>query len=129
MQTMSESEMHVGMRSSEFGDISIRTSITDQQMVTRISLDHSELSQAISAHVSSMQTKLGEDSGLNASIEVHNLGSSHSGEPGQSSQREQRALHQSSQNGNALFPPEEETGMSMAALVNAGNGNRLDIRA
>lgn len=129
MQTMSESEMHVGMRSSEFGDISIRTSITDQQMVTRISLDHSELSQAISAHVSSMQTKLGEDSGLNASIEVHNLGSSHSGEPGQSSQREQRNLHQSSQNGSALFPPEEEPAINMAALANAGSGNRLDIRA
>ncbi|MGO9339050.1 MAG: hypothetical protein ACLPY1_16270 [Terracidiphilus sp.] len=129
MQSMGESAMHVGMRSSEFGDISIRTSITDQQMVTRISLDHSELSQAISAHVSTMQTKLGADFGLNSSIEVHNLGSSHSGEPGQSSQREQRALNHSVQAGSAPFAPEEETGVSLAAMANAGNGNRLDIRA
>jgi hypothetical protein len=129
MQTMSESEMRVGMRSSEFGDISIRTSITEQQMVTQISLDHSELSQAISAHVSTIQTKLGEEFGLNASIEVHNLGSSHSGEPGQSSQREQRALNHSAQSGSAPFVPEEETGLSMAALANVGNGNLLDIRA
>jgi hypothetical protein len=129
MQTLGESEMHVGMRSSEFGDISIRTSINQQQMVTRISLDHSDLSQAISAHVSTMQTKLGENFGLNASIEVHNLGSSHSGEPGQSSQREQGALNQSAQAGGAQFVPEEESGITMEAPANAGNGNRLDIRA
>jgi hypothetical protein len=129
MQTLGESEMHVGMRSSEFGDISIRTSINQQQMVTRISLDHSDLSQAISAHVSTLQTKLGENFGLNASIEVHNLASSHSGEPGQSSQREQGALNQSAQAGGAQFVPEEESGITMEAPANAGNGNRLDIRA
>jgi hypothetical protein len=98
-------------------------------MVTRISLDHSELSQAISAHVSTMQTKLGADSGLSTSIEVHNLGSSLSGEPGQSSQRDQRPFHQPGQSSAASFVPEEESGVSMAAMANAGSGNRLDIRA
>jgi hypothetical protein len=129
MQTMSETEMHVGMRSAEFGDISIRTSISQQQLVTQISLDHSDLSQAISAHVSTMQTKLGEDFGLHASIEVHNLGSSLSGEPGQSSQREQRAFTPSARIESALVAPEEQTGPNLGALVAAGNGNRLDIRA
>ncbi len=129
MQTMTESEMHVGMRSSEFGDISIRTSITEQQMVARISLDHSELSQAISAHVSTMQTKLGAEFGLNTSIEVHNLGSSLSGQPGQSSQRENGAIKHSAQTGGIQLPREEDSGVSPAALANTGNGNRLDIRA
>jgi hypothetical protein len=129
MQTMGESEMHVGMRSSEFGDISIRTSINEQQMVTRISLDHSELSQAISAHVSTMQTKLGSDFGLNTSIEVHDLGSSLSGQPGQSSQREHGAAPYSAQTGSNQAPREEESGVSPAVLANAGNGNRLDVRA
>lgn len=129
MQAMGESEMRVGMRSSEFGDISIRTTITPEQMVTRISLDHSDLSQAISAHVSTMQTKLGEDFGLNASIEVHNMGSQLSGEQDQSSQREQGALNSSAQSGRVQVAPEEEAGMIPAALANAGNGNRLDIRA
>jgi hypothetical protein len=129
MQTMGESEMHVRMRSSEFGDISIRTTITQEQMVARISLDHGDLSQAISAHVSTMQAKLGEDFGLNASIEVHNLGSQLSGEQGQSSQREQGAFNQSAQTGRAQLAPEEEAGLIPAALTNAGNGNRLDIRA
>jgi hypothetical protein len=129
MQTMSESEMRVGMRSSEFGDISIRTTITQDQMVARISLDHSDLSQAISAHVSTMQTKLGEDFGLNASIEVHNIGSQLSGEQGQSSQREQGTFSHSAQTGRAQPAAEEEAGMIPAAMANAGNGNRLDIRA
>jgi hypothetical protein len=129
MQAMGESEMRVGMRSSEFGDISIRTTITPEQMVTRISLDHSDLSQAISAHVSTMQTKLGEDFGLNASIEVHNMGSQLSGEQDQSSQREQGALNSSAQSGRVQVAPQEEAGMIPAALANAGNGNRLDIRA
>ncbi len=52
IQSMSETEMRVGMHSSEFGEISIRTTVSQQQMLTQISLDHSELSQAISAHVS-----------------------------------------------------------------------------
>ena len=129
MQTMNQSEMHVGMRSSEFGDISIRTSIAEQEMVTRISLDHGELSQAISAHVSAMQAKLGEDLGLNASIQVHNLGSSPSGEFGQSSPGEQRSLHHSVQTAGVPSSPEEEAGTSMAATAIAGNPGRLDIRA
>jgi hypothetical protein len=129
LQTMSETEMHVGMRSTEFGDISIRTSVSQQQLVTQISLDHSDLSQAISAHVSNLQTKLGEDYGLHASIEVHNLGSSHSGDSGQSSQGEQRAFTHSARFDNIPFQPEEEAGLSLAELAVAGDGNRLDIRA
>jgi hypothetical protein len=129
LQTMSESEMHVGMRSTEFGDISIRTSVSQQQMVTQITLDHSDLSQAISAHVSTMQAKLGEDYGLHASIEVHNLGSALSGDPGHSSQGEQRASTHSTRFNSTPFQPEEDAGLSLAPLAIAGSGNRLDIRA
>ena len=129
LQTMSESEMRVGIRSTEFGDISIRTSVSQQQMVTQISLDHSDLSQAISAHVSTMQAKLGEDYGLHASIEVHNLGSSLAGDSGQSSHGEQRAFSHSARSDSNPFQPEEEAGLSLAAMAVAGSGNRLDIRA
>ena len=133
MQTMSESGMHIGLNSTEFGEISIRTSIAQQQMVAQISLDHSGLSQAISAHVSTMQTKLGEDYGLNASIQVHNLGSSqgssHSGEPGQSAQRDQRAFAGSASTNSTPSPQPEETSLSLAALATPGSEDRLDIRA
>jgi hypothetical protein len=144
LQTMGESEMRVGMHSAEFGDISIRTSIVEKQMVTQISLDHDALSQAISSHVASVQSKLGDDFGLHASIEVHNLGSSSSGnaglgnagtanagsgDAGQSSQRQQRGSSSSAAFGSADVLTSEETGVSLAAFTASRNENRLDIRA
>jgi len=144
MQTMGESEMRVGMHSAEFGDISIRTSIVEKQMVTQISLDHAALSQAISSHVASVQSKLGDDFGLHASIEVHNLGSSlssstgsgnagtagaGSGDAGQFSQRQQRGSGSSAAFGSADPSTAEEAGVSLAAFATSRNENRLDIRA
>lgn len=149
MQTMGESEMRVGMHSAEFGDISIRTSIVEKQMVTQISLDHDALSQAISSHVASVQSKLGDDFGLHASIEVHNLGSSlssntgsgntgsgnagtasaGSGDAGQFSQRQQRGSNSSAAFGSADPPTAEEAGVSLAGFTASRNENRLDIRA
>ena len=64
MQTMSGSEMRVGMHSSEFGNISIRTTVSQQQMLTQISLDHSDLSQAISAHAATCRRSLATSSGF-----------------------------------------------------------------
>ena len=88
MQTMGQTEMHVGMRSDEFGNISIRTAISQQQMVAQISVDHNDLGQAIANHVSTVQTKLGEEYGLRASIQVNSQGTPFSGDMGGSSQRE-----------------------------------------
>ena len=129
MQTMSESEMRVGMHSSEFGDISIRTSISQQQMVAQISLDHSDLSQVIAAHASTLQSRLGEDFGIHASIEVHNSGSGFANDPGQSSQREQRDFRHSARTEIGLPVAEENSSIQFAAVASMSSGNRLDIRA
>jgi hypothetical protein len=129
IQTMGETEMRVGMHSSEFGNISIRTSVSQQQMLAQISLDHGDLSQAISAHISTMQTKLGNDSGLATLIQVNHQGASSSGEPGSSRQGEQRAFVHSARSESAAVPAEIDVGMNPAALAGAGNGYRLDIRA
>jgi hypothetical protein len=129
MQSMGESEMRVGMRSTEFGDISIRTSVSQQQMVAQISLDHSDLSQAIAAHVSTVQAKLGEDYGIHASIEVHNLGSGLANDPGQSSPREQSDFRRSARPRIGLAGAEESSSVQFAAVASLSSGNRLDIRA
>jgi len=141
MQTMGETEMRVGMRSSEFGDISIRTSVTPQQMLAQISLDHGDLSQAIAAHVGAMQSKLGEESGLPTVIEVNRSGNqfadqslNHAGAPasgdsGQSPQREQRGFVRSARTESATVPTEADVGLGPAPLVSGSNGYRLDIRA
>ena len=129
IQTMSESEMRVGMHSAEFGNISIRTSVSQQQMVAQISVDHSDLSQAISAHVASAQTKLGDEHGLHALIEVNNQGASSSGDSGHSSHGEQRAFVNSARTESAVDLAEINNGMNLEALVGVGNDQRLDIRA
>lgn len=129
IQAMSETEMRVGMHSTEFGDISIRTSVSQQQMLAQISLDHSELSQAISDHISAVQSKLGSDYGLHASIEINSHGSSFSHGSEQSSQRDQKAFASSVRAEFLPEPAEADTGTSLGTLVAAGNGHRLDIRA
>ncbi|MGA8669646.1 MAG: hypothetical protein WB679_07210 [Terracidiphilus sp.] len=128
IQSMSETEMRVGMHSTEFGDISIRTMVSQQQMQAQISVDHSELSNAISAHIPSIQTKLDNQYGLHASIEVSHGGASFSGERGQSSQKDQRAFIPSAQlEGTA--PASETDRMVLRVPSIAVVSDRLDIRA
>jgi len=141
IQTMGETEMRVGMRSTEFGDISIRTSVTPQQMLAQISLEHGDLSQAISAHVGAMQTKLGEESGLPTVIEVshsgnqfggqpgNHLGASTSGDSGRSPQGEQRGFVRSARTESAAVAVEADVGPGAGPSMSTSNGYRLDIRA
>ena len=128
VQTMSETEMRVGLNSNEFGAISIRTSVSQQQMLAQISLDHTGLSQAISAHVSSMQTKLGNDYGLDTLIQVNHQGTSMTDDQG-SQPREQRAFVPSPPAEGAAVPAEPDVGATAGGLAGTNNGCRLDIRA
>lgn len=129
IKTMSQTEMSVGMRSSEFGNISIRTSVSQQQMLAQISLDHSELSQALSSHVSSVQTKLGNESGLHTLIEVNHQGSLSSGDSGNPAQREQQEFVRSARTASVAVAAEPEAGLGPGALDSVNDGVRLDIRA
>jgi hypothetical protein len=128
IRTMSETEMRVGMNSAEFGNISIRTSVSQQQMLTQISLDHSDLTQAISSHISSMQTKLGNDYGLQTVIQVNHQGMSSSSDQG-FAQREQRAFVPSVGGESTAAPAAIDAGINVGVLACAGDEYRLDIRA
>jgi hypothetical protein len=127
LQSMGGTEMRVGMHSADFGNISIRASVSQQQMVARISLDHSDLGQAISAHTAAVQAKLGDDFGMNASIEVNHQGAP-LGDRGDAQQREQRDFSRSAA-ASTTVAAETETGLVHLAAVSAGDGPRLDIRA
>jgi len=128
IQTMSASEMRVGMHSSEFGDISIRTSISQQQMQTQISVDHNELGTALSAHIPNMQAKLGSEYGLHATIEVNQSGASFSSDGDRSQHHQQKATVRSIDaiEGPALL--QNET-LSMRGTTITSSNSRLDIRA
>ncbi len=128
IQTLSESEMHVGMRSVEFGDISIRTSISQQQLVAQITVDHRDLGNAISSHISLAQAKLGNDLGIHASIEVNQSGASSSGEKQNPQEQAQRQSSRSLTSPGG--PGESDPSRAVPMLVSASNdAYRLDIRA
>jgi hypothetical protein len=128
IQKMSETEMHVGMRSADFGEVSIRTLVSQQQMTAQISVDHGDLGKAISAHIPAMEAKLGGDFGLRAIVEVNQSGMSFSGERGFSSQREQRSFAQPAQSQDAA-PSLEADLPALSGVARTGDPYRLDIRA
>jgi hypothetical protein len=98
-------------------------------MQAQISVDHSELSQAIAAHISSVQTKLGDEHGIQASIQIDNQGSSHSSNSEQSSQKQQDAFAGSARSADAADLTEADKGINLGMLVAASGNHRLDIRA
>ena len=128
IQTMNAAEMRVGMHSSEFGDISIRTSVSQQQMQAEISVDHNELGTALWAHVPSIQAKLGSEYGLQASIHVQQGGASLSDQRGGSSQGQNRpwTMPDGPLNGPTAMQADL---LPLQIQSNAMDEYRLDIRA
>ena len=129
IQSMNETEMRVGMRSAEFGDISIRTMVTQQQVQAQISVDHSELVSALAAHIPAAQAKIGADYGLHASIEVSQGGASFSNNQGQSSQRDYKPFTPSAQIDGTTTLADTERVVIRPVAAALAEGSRLDIRA
>jgi hypothetical protein len=128
IQTLSETQMHVGMRSAEFGDISIRTAVSQQQMVAQITVDHSDLGKAIAQHLPAAQTKLGDDLGVRAAIQVTQSGMSFSHHHDGASHQEQRSLVRQIESTGAASSAETESPTPRYAIA-AEESDRLDIRA
>ena len=129
IQKMNETEMRVGMHSAEFGEISIRTSVSQQQMLTQISVDHGDLGKAISAHIPTLESKLGGELGIRATVQVSESGMSFSGERNSSSpQRDQRTLVQPAAI-ESMEPSIEAYSSHPHVAAIAGDSYRLDIRA
>ena len=74
IQTMGQSEMRVGMRSVEFGNISISTSSTRELISAQISLEHGELARTLAAHLPEVQQKLGTNQALDMRIDLNGQG-------------------------------------------------------
>lgn len=128
IQTLSETQMQVGMHSAEFGDISIRTAVSEQQMVAQITVDHGDLGRAIALHAPAAQIKLGDDLGVRAAIQVTQSGMSFSHEHGSAAQQEQRSFARPVEALDPVSPAETESTIPRAALA-ASETDRLDIRA
>jgi hypothetical protein len=71
IQSMGQSEMRVGMRSTDFGNISISTSATRNLISAQISLEHGELARALATHLPEMQARLGGNQAMNVRIDMN----------------------------------------------------------
>ncbi len=67
---MNGTAMRVGLRSEEFGSISIQTSVSPGSMVAQIALDHGALGRALAVHLPAMEEKLGTALGVTARVEL-----------------------------------------------------------
>ena len=138
IQNMNQSEMRVGMRSNEFGNISISTSATRDLISTQISLDHSELAKTLTAHLPEMQAKLGASQAMDVRIDLNGerggqgAGPSGGGQNGSTDQwrgaRQQAASAATSQSNIGMAVGQFSTAASAAANGDGRLNARLDIR-
>ena len=70
LETLHGTELRLGLHSTEFGSISIATSVSSEGIAAQIALDHSTLGKALATHLTSMEEKLGSSFGLPAKVEL-----------------------------------------------------------
>jgi hypothetical protein len=138
IQTMGQSEMRVGMRTNEFGNISIRTSATRDLISAQISLDHGELASTLAAHLPEMQARLGGNQAVDVRIDMNREGSSQgagmfggmsNGSADQSrGGRQQAGNPASSYSTNSVAERHSSTSAAAMASENGRPNARLDIR-
>ncbi|MDQ2925802.1 MAG: hypothetical protein M3R43_09640 [Acidobacteriota bacterium] len=132
IQSVGQTEMRVGLRSEEFGNISIRTSSTRDLISTQISVDHSELANALSTHVPEMQTKLGGSQAANVQIDFSGQNAGQSGNMSNGSASDSHGARQQThdQDSNNYVSSDARQFSPVHAAITIGDGGtRLDIRA
>jgi len=90
---LKDSEISLNLRSAEFGNVAIHTAMSHQRLSAQISLEHGDLGKTLEGAVPTLQSKLSQDHGIEATIEVQQQAQSSNGGGGQS-------------NGYAYRPPQ-----------------------
>jgi hypothetical protein len=134
IQSMGQSEMRVGMRSNEFGNISISTSTTHDQVSAQISLEHGELAKTLAAQLPEMQARLGGTHPMDVRIDMNGAttgqgtgtygGTSHGSQDQSSNGRQQAGSMAAS---SSSIGSQEKQFSPVAAVMPTGY-SRLDIR-
>jgi hypothetical protein len=138
IQSVGQTEMRVGMRSNDFGNISISTSATRELISAQISLDHGELARMLVAHLPEMQARLGGNQAMDVRIDMNGqaTGQGAGTSPGMSNgsadesrgDRQQKGSATASQSGDGFAG--QRSSIAAAGLP-SGEGRldaRLDIR-
>jgi hypothetical protein len=138
IQSMGQSEMRVGMRSNDFGNISISTSATRDLISAQISLDHGELARMLVAHLPEMQARLGGNQAMDVRIDMNGQssgqgagtspGMSNESQDGSRGDRQQKGSETSSQWANGSAGQGSSVVPARLPSVEGTLDARLDIR-
>ena len=95
LESLKESAINLSVRSVDFGNVDIHTAMNHDRLSAQISLERNDLGNALSRTIPGLQSKLSQEHGIQATIEVQQQTSSFSANSGQSqnhSPRPQRSL-------------------------------------
>ena len=136
LQSIGQSEMRVGMRTADFGDISIRTSSTRDSISAQISLGHDDLAKTLTAHMPEMQTRLASGEVVDVHIQNNAQSNDFNGSFGSANQNGSSGQAQEDRPDSTTFaktysPDQTAVGGVSASLIAAAAAStgRLDIRA
>jgi hypothetical protein len=142
IQSMGQTEMRVGMRSSEFGSISISTSATRDLISAQISVDHGELAKTLAAHLPEMQARLGSNQAMDVRIDMNGTATGtgtgqgagtfsnmqNSSSDNSQGNRQQGGNTASTDSGNGTFQREFVPAVAAPIAGDSMLSSRLDIR-
>jgi hypothetical protein len=135
IQNVGQSEMRVGMRSNEFGNISINTSATRDSISAQISVDHGELAKTLAAHLPEMQARLGGSGTADVRIDMngHATGQGTGTSTAMSENQAGQSRGDRQQSGTAGSGGSADQGRAISTpampLAESNSDARLDIRA
>jgi len=122
VERLKESEINLSVRSVDFGDVAIHTAISHERLSAQISLERNDLSKIIANEVPALQSKLSQEHGIQATIEVQQQGQSFSGNGGQSQSHADRS------HAVVQATPQHEVQGSTVMPSGDISDERLDIR-
>ncbi len=138
LSRMSTTEMRVGMRSDEFGSISIATSLSPGNVTAQIALDHSvlggALSQALVTHLPGIEERLGSTLGVTARVEIQHADSGSGSAPGSSTHGQTGSGENRERGGSsqaARSPVVQDWSVAAATpdgVAGPGTAGRLSVR-
>ncbi len=130
IQSIQQSDMHVGLNSLEFGAISIRTSTERGVISSEITLAHAELARTIGSHISAMQELPGTPLALSVRMDTSSSNPGDSSGPSQQSpdDRQQHLAGRTTAMRSTESQPRLDSNLPIALRTLDGLNARLDIR-
>lgn len=125
VERLHDSEISLSLRTSDFGNIAVHTAMNHEHLTAQIAVDRNELGRFLASEAPALESRLNQEHGIRATIEVQQQGSSFSGDGGQSQPQPQ------SQRSLSTFAGERATPIPDIVVtppIMAVEG-RLDIRA